>query len=482
MFEKLDHLLADERFRFALIVLLALVVIFSKLGGTGLATWDDCFYADKAKELRQTGSFMTMHYAGEPAFENPPFFIWLVALSFSVWGTNEYAAIFPSALFGVLSIACVYLFARRLFGPRSAFFASTVLATTFYFTKYARHAMIDVTLSFFVMAAMLALVLALRGEKRYYLLWGLSIAVCILLKSVLGFFPLVISVGFLLVTRQWRAMLGKWFLAGLVLALGLGCSWYVHQYLSFGEAFRDIHFGWLILERGFRLEPEPWHAHLSYLEDLLRYYWPWLPVFAWSLYRCVRLALRKDENALLLLCWVVAYVGVMSMTQSRMFWYVMPIFPAAAMMCGETVNGWMTDARAAAMTRAVAVLTVALALVFNFTPLQLSTERERDIRIIAPYVKELAGSGARVVGFRYTYHALNNPLLFYSDHAARPIYERHADLAKQFADSQAVLCVTHAQEMDSVLALIPAAYVLRRTDGACLISNKAFDVSHVRTW
>ena len=186
----------DSRGRFAILVLFALVLMFSKLEGNGLATWDDCFYAQKAKEIHETGSWMTMHYAGDPAFENPPFFIWLDALSFDLWGTNEYAAIFPSALFGVLTVALVYLFAANLFGTWEAFFSSFVLATTFYFTKYARHAMIDVTLSFFVTLAFVALTFALRRDSRYFLVWGLAIAICVLLKSILGFFPLLITAAF----------------------------------------------------------------------------------------------------------------------------------------------------------------------------------------------------------------------------------------------------------------------------------------------
>jgi 4-amino-4-deoxy-L-arabinose transferase-like glycosyltransferase len=482
MFEPLDSLMADHRYRLAFITFLALIVMFTKMEGNGLATWDDCFYAQKAKEIHQTGSWMTMHYAGDPAFENPPFFMWLVALSYEIWGTNEYAAIFPSALFGVLSVALVYLFAQKLFGSWTAFFASLVLTTTFFFTKYARHAMIDVTLSFFVTLALFALVIALKHDERYFILWGLSISVCILLKSVLGFFPPLITAVYLTVTGRWKVFFNKWFLIGSGLAVSIGCSWYVHQYMTFGNTFIDVHFGWLILQRGFKLGPEPWYGHLSYIEDLLRYYWPWVPVFAWSLYRFLRLTIKKDQNALLLMCWVLLYVGIMSLTQSRMLWYVMPIFPAAAIMCGSIIDGWLTEARRLKIARAVLLLGILVALIINLTPIQLSSVRERDIRTIAPYVRHLARHDVKLIGFGYTFHSLNNPLLFYSDHAARPIYDAFEDLTKQFADSQSVACVVGAEHLDSIVARLSNAYVIKRTDGACLIANKQFDVSGVTTW
>ena len=152
-----DRVFSDYRLHIALIALVSIILIFSKLGGTGLANYDDCYYAQKAKEILQTRSWMTMHLNNRPTYDNPPFYMWLVALSYTVFGVSEYAAKFPSALMGVSTIILVYFFARYLFGPWIGFFSSAVLSTTSFFTRYARHAMFDVTLSFFVCLAMFAL-------------------------------------------------------------------------------------------------------------------------------------------------------------------------------------------------------------------------------------------------------------------------------------------------------------------------------------
>ena len=49
---------------------------------------------------------------------------------------------------------------------------ATVLLTTQYFLKYARHAMIDVFLSFLFLAAMWGYVGAVRGDRRRFLILG----------------------------------------------------------------------------------------------------------------------------------------------------------------------------------------------------------------------------------------------------------------------------------------------------------------------
>ena len=144
-----DKFFSDPNFHLFILLLFAFILYFSKLGGNGL--WgDDSFYAQKAKEILSTGSWFTMHFDGNPNFDNPPFFIWLLAGSFSLFGVNDFGALFPSALFGVLSVGLMYTMTKRLYDSWTAFIAVTVLATTLPFMRYARHAMMDVTLTFFV--------------------------------------------------------------------------------------------------------------------------------------------------------------------------------------------------------------------------------------------------------------------------------------------------------------------------------------------
>jgi 4-amino-4-deoxy-L-arabinose transferase-like glycosyltransferase len=479
----LSQLPTTPRFQLILVTLFAAVLFFSKLGGNGIANWDDCYYAQKAKEILATGDWLTMHYDGMPEVDNPPFFMWLVALSFLAFGVSEYAAIFPSALMGVATVALVWVFARRLYTPWAGTFAAFVLATTAPFLKYGRHAMMDVTLSFFVTLALLSLYLAVHENRRpYFLLWGACIAVAILIKSVLGFFPLVVSGAYLTASKRWRVFGDGWFIGGASLALALGCAWYAHQYAKFGQWFLERHFGWLIVQRGFARDPEPWHAHLSYLRDLARYYWPWLPLLTFGLVHGAARAWKGDHRALLLVLWLMIITVVMSLTQSRMLWYIMPIFPAAAMICGALLDSWLSEPVKARAVRYGAVLTVLVAAVVQFTPIQLSAEREIDARVLAPYVRHFASSGAPVYGYRFETHEVNNALLFYSDHAAYPIHATTEELSSAFAEPSLALCVLHSADLDSVVRAMPSVHVVRRVERLALISNASVDTSGIVTW
>ncbi len=480
--EALNEVLSSERFHLTLIIFLAVTVIFSKLGGDGLANYDDAHYAQKAKEILGTGDWVTMHYNGHVTFEQPPLFLDFIALSFKAFGVGEYGAKFPSASFGVATIVLVYFFGRLLFDRWAGLFASLVLSTTQIFTRYAARAMQDVTLTFFVSLALFALLLGLRKDSRYFLLWGLSIAASILVKSVLGFFPALISLLFLLATKRWKALLDPWFIGGTLLILAVGCSWYVHQYLTYGADFLNVHFGWIILQRGFNAGAEPWYAHLSYGKDLLTYYWPWLPVFVFAVWKLGLKAWQGEEHARFVFIWAATVFLIMSAMQTRIVWYIMQMFPAAALMCGATLNEVLGEARRVKFTKLWLGLALLAAIAINATPLRLSKERERDIRVLAPYVRHFAERGCSVIAYRLEYYGYNNAMIFYSDRNVGPILQTPDELTERFRHPDTVLCLIGAGELQALSAANVQFVMTRNVEEFCLISNRVLDISGVKTW
>ena len=470
-------LLSRSSFQVSFITFIAVTLIIVKLGGHGLANYDDCFYADKAKEILRTGDWMTMRYNGRPAFENPPFYMWLAAGSYTIFGVNEYGAKFPSAVMGVGTILLVYFFGRMMFDAWTGFASSMILATTFIFTRYARHAMLDVTLSFFVCLAFFALMASIKKNHRYFLLWGLSIAGCVLIKSVLGFFPLVISIVFLLFTKRWRMLADMYFISGTVIAVALGCSWYLNQYLAFGQEFIRVHFEWLIVQRGLQGHSESLTDHLSYAEDLLQYYQPWLIFLTIGIVQCFGRSLKRDDNALLLLLWVLVIFVTMSLMSTRVLWYIMPIFPASAMIVGNVFGGFLKDRGRILFGKIAVAVGVVTFVVLIATPIQLEADREIDVRTIAPAVKHFADAGAKVVAFRCSYYGLNNALLFYSDHAASPIVHEFGELENELRNSDTILCVMNSSDLDSAMRVSQSIHLLQKTDELALVSNKQLDMN-----
>jgi 4-amino-4-deoxy-L-arabinose transferase-like glycosyltransferase len=93
----------------------ALVFFFPFLGGVHLFDWDEINFAECAREMVETGNYLQVQLNYFPFWEKPPLFFWLQALSMHLWGVGEYAARFPNAVAGLVTLLLLYGAGKLLF-------------------------------------------------------------------------------------------------------------------------------------------------------------------------------------------------------------------------------------------------------------------------------------------------------------------------------------------------------------------------------
>jgi 4-amino-4-deoxy-L-arabinose transferase-like glycosyltransferase len=99
----------------ALFVFAAFFFLYGIWDGS-LYPWDEGYYGEAAREMAVEGlGWLTLHYNYQPFFEKPPLLIWLTALAYKVFGVNELAVRFWSALAGFGCVIVLYYLARELF-------------------------------------------------------------------------------------------------------------------------------------------------------------------------------------------------------------------------------------------------------------------------------------------------------------------------------------------------------------------------------
>ena len=131
----------DDRTHFLLLALFSFLILFVPLRRGDLSGYDDAFYAHQAKVMVQTGDWWNIRFNGELSFEKPPLFLWLEALSLSVFGVSDFAAKIPAAISGFGTIVLVYFLARELTHDLwVSRLAMVVLLSTQFFMRYATHA------------------------------------------------------------------------------------------------------------------------------------------------------------------------------------------------------------------------------------------------------------------------------------------------------------------------------------------------------
>jgi len=385
---------------------------------TGITNFDDAYYAQKAKEMLDSGSFWLITHAGLPTFDNTPLTLWLTVLSFSVFGVSSYSAIVPSALFATGIVFMTYRLSLLLYKDCWIAFASAfVLLFPGMFVDAARRAMIDIPLAFFVTLAFYAFFKA-RDLKPWYLIFGLAITCSILTKSVLGLFPLAIVGAFLILSRQWKEIINPWFLSGSLIGLILGFSWYFINWQHHGQGFINAHFGWLIFERSFGGTKDPFYF-LGYAKDFLRNYWPWLPFALVGLAQFGKHGFKdKNETALLLFLWPVLTFLVMSTSKNQTLRYLFMIFPALAIVTARTISTWMGTERKNQALVIMAAVIAATTLFVNatFFPAKVTlTQNSKEVRELAAIINLNTPPDQKIGNYRLTPSNPRLAMLFYAN-------------------------------------------------------------------
>jgi len=415
----------SARARIVVLGVVALVLLFARLGHGPLANYDDCYYAQKAKEMLQGGDWLTPHFAGHVRLDNPPLFLWLIALGFQVFGVGGFGAAFFSAAAGVASVLLTVRLARRLgLDEFEAWSAGAILLTTQYFVKYAGHAMMDVVLTMLFLIAIDGYLSGAEGRRRGWLQLGLATGAGVFMKSVLGLFPLVVAGLHRLTVRRKAAALdpGLWIAAGATILVG--APWFLYQYQVHPDVLLGEHFRWLIWDRGFveRVAQEG-SGPLGYFARIAKVYWPWLPLAVAGVWLESKRAFDRSiapesrSASRLILIWLVVVLGTMSFGHVKKLWYVMSVFPCLALLSARAVGALLHSepARRKAMGWASGVLAVGAA-VFAATSIGESHRRQPDLYAMALVARADAPPGLRVINLDAPYWDVANAFLFYSDH------------------------------------------------------------------
>lgn len=441
------RLFADRRLHFCLLAAMSLLVLFAKLHQGDLSGYDAAVYAHEGKQMLATGEWWTVYLNGKPDFDKPPLFVWLEALSMLVFGVSDFAARFPAALLGFGTIVLVYFVARELSSSYwLPVWAMLILLSTHFFMRFAMRAMTDVPFTFFFT---LAVFCYLKGRRRpEFLLWcGLAIGLAILMRSILGLLPLGIILAHLTISGPRHLLRSRYFIAGLLVAVSLPLVWFVSQWQLHGSEFLALHFSFtfdnlpLTNEKpASRLSTGLWQYPLL----LLKVYWPWLPLMLIGLWmQAKKMFAERDAMSSLLVLWVLGVIVPFSLAEFKWLRYLMPVFPAFAILAALPINKWITAQRRPLLLKATyAVLCLAMVgMAFN----PKYRVRPEELRRLAP-VAEAATSPEQ-------------PILLYTERAPR---DAHLFQIIWYADRRCELLTEVDEALDRLDRNPTAAVIMDR--------------------
>jgi 4-amino-4-deoxy-L-arabinose transferase-like glycosyltransferase len=359
-------------------------LFFFNLNRWDLWSPDEPRYAQVAREMVDGGDWVLMHYNGKVYGDKPPLFFWLIGLSSFLWqGFTPLAARFPSALFGTLTVLVTFLLGRSLYSSRAGFLSGLILATSFEFTFLSTRANIDTTLTFFTTASLLCFLKwyqAVQGEatdkdklevkakekdegkvkaeveaqakfkeedkrsNRYIYGFYISMALATLAKGPVGFIlPLLVSLVYLLVRKDWKGFRRMRLLPGMALFLVFVLSWYFPAVLKGGKGYLD--------ETLFHHSIDRFADGTSHIRPIYYYFYnfpvefvPWfffLP--AGLVYGFSKGMVNKRKEFLFLFLWFIVIFIFLSLSKGKRSVYLLPLFPAASIMVGKLWDDFISS-------------------------------------------------------------------------------------------------------------------------------------------
>ncbi|MBM3434623.1 MAG: glycosyltransferase family 39 protein [Bacteroidetes bacterium] len=103
---------------YILLITLGAVFYLPFIGNVHLFDWDEVNFAEISREMIVTGDFLKVQVNFVPFYEKPPLFFWMQVIAMKAFGVNEFAARFPNAIIGIITLIALFRIGARLFGSR----------------------------------------------------------------------------------------------------------------------------------------------------------------------------------------------------------------------------------------------------------------------------------------------------------------------------------------------------------------------------
>ncbi|HJV51683.1 MAG TPA: glycosyltransferase family 39 protein [Noviherbaspirillum sp.] len=313
-------------------------VWFYALGARTLVPTDEGRYAEMAREMVATGDWITPRLNGLKYFEKPPLQTWMNALTFEAFGLGDWQARFWTGLNGLFGILMTAYAGTRVFGRRIGFHAGLVLASSLFWAALGHVNSLDMGLAGMMTLSLGALLLAQRNDatasqqRNWMLACWAGMALAVLSKGLIGIvLPGAVLVLYTLLSRDWAIWKRLHFGAGLLLFLVIAAPWFVLVSIKNPEfpQFFFIHEHFQRFTSKIHHRAGPWYY---FIPLLILGIVPWLGVLVQSLWNARREPVQGFQPKKLLLVWAVFIFFFFSISGSKLPSYILPIFPALALL------------------------------------------------------------------------------------------------------------------------------------------------------
>lgn len=380
--------IARPLFAIPMIVVISGFIFFWALGDAAYWDRDEPRNAGCAAEMMARGDWVVPTFNDELRQQKPALLYWLMGAAYCVFGVNEFAGRFFSALLAVGTVVATWGITRSFFDRTTALLASLMLASSLMFCVAARAATPDSVLIFCVTMSFWFFARGAVGNGNpfssrsnfvgIYLFLGLAM----LAKGPVGFvLPMAVMGWYLLMrdrdettanakaaswvravvepfhpARFWRTLVSMRVVFGVVISLLIAAPWFVAVGIATEGEFLQRFF----LDENFGRATKVLESHSGglwfYPLAILIGFFPWSVFWGPVVFdlavrtfkgKPTRAKSGLDAGTRFAICWIVIQVVAFSLVKTKLPSYVTPCYPALAIL---TAHATMRLVRATSLS------------------------------------------------------------------------------------------------------------------------------------
>jgi 4-amino-4-deoxy-L-arabinose transferase-like glycosyltransferase len=221
---------------YAGIFLISALLFIPFLGQVHLFDWDEINFAESAREMIASHDYLTVKINFIPFWEKPPLFIWMQVLSMKIFGINEFAARFPDALCGIITLLILFRIGTRIADKKFAFTWVVMYGGSILPFIYFKSGIIDPWFNLFIFLGIYQCYLFVATDKnRTIKLAGsaLFIGLAILTKGPVALLVFLLCAGIYLIIHKFKVRIRLTdFIVYLLVLSFVGGFWFILQILE----------------------------------------------------------------------------------------------------------------------------------------------------------------------------------------------------------------------------------------------------------
>jgi 4-amino-4-deoxy-L-arabinose transferase-like glycosyltransferase len=322
--------------RFWILVVISLLLLVLPNGFYSAFDKDEPKYLEAAREMIESGDYVTPYYNYEYRFDKPILVYWLIVLGYKFFGLNEFGGRFFISLSGILTVLLLFWWLSRHKEKDFAFWTSLILLSLLDFIVMASVAMPDALLTLFITASLVFFFEGYhRKSEKFYLLAFASSGLATLTKGPVGLvLPGLIAIIYLVLRRDLIRTLKEipW-LKGFAIYFLIVTPWYAailkkHGYQFFKDfiIFHNIH----RFTSKVPGHPTEWWYYIA------NYFWlflPWSFFFPFAVHKLWKEKLNITDDVLSFVSvWFFTVVLYFQIAHTKLAHYLLPSFPAFAVI------------------------------------------------------------------------------------------------------------------------------------------------------